>query len=84
MPDPRLETRLAVAERHRVAQDLVEAMLVALVPDDGVFEERKRHHVGGRELVAKEIVAASEQRLEERQRSGDLTLERLDPVAVGG
>ena len=37
----------------------------------GVLEERERGHVGGRQLVAEEVVAAGEERLEAVERGGD-------------
>ena len=79
-PDPPLEARIPTAERHRIAEDLVEAVLVALLPDDRVLEEGKRDHVRDGQLVAEEEVAPGEERLEERQRICDPLRELRDPL----
>ena len=45
-PDPGLEPREAALEPEVVAEDLVEPVGVALLPDDRVLEEGERGHVG--------------------------------------
>ena len=60
----------------------MEAVRIAVLPEQRVLEERERDDVGGRELVAEEEVAAGEQILEDRQRARDQPLELGDARAV--
>ena len=60
----------------------MEAVLVAVLPEDRVLEERERDHVRGGQLVPEQEVAPGEERLEERQRVRDPLCELGDPRAV--
>src|SRR3954467_11585380 len=67
--DPRLDARVAF-DRQPALQDPVELLLVALVPQHAVLQERERDDVRSAEL-AEQIVAPGEERLEDVERRRD-------------
>src|SRR4051812_10320764 len=81
--DPRLEPRMRVAERLVLPQHAVEELVVARVVDERVLQERERRHVRGRELVAEQVRAAGQERLEEVERAGELDGVLADAGLVG-
>src|SRR3954447_10281568 len=77
-PDPCLDARIAVAERHVVDEDVMERLLVVgRQPEHRVLQERKRDAVRGPELP-EEVVTSREQRLEAAERGGHLLAPALD------
>src|SRR5688500_13144587 len=66
-PDPALEPRKAPVQEQVIAQDLVEAIGVTVLPEQGVLEEREGGDVGERELAPEEVAPVQETIEEDRK-----------------
>src|SRR5438270_7627480 len=82
--DPRGQARVAVAEGEVDGQNPVKKLIVALVVEERVLQEREGDAVGDREGLPEEEIAAREEGVEEVAGAGELALERRDVTGVRG